>query len=95
MISNPFYFRNRTCARLPDAPRKHVKTVHGAESYASNKHKRMDQDQDGEKRLGYGSCHLMTPNSNGSGSPKIKTEVCKMYKQNIIKAVLKLFYDCT
>ena len=40
----------------------------------------MDYDQDNEKRFrdADGSCHPMTPmtpNSNGSGSPKIKTEV--------------------
>ena len=64
----------------PSSLRKHVKTVHGAEFYASKKHKGMDHDQEGEKRWGgdTGSCQPMTPmtpNSNGSGSPKIKTEV--------------------
>ena len=63
----------------PSSLRKHVKTVHGAEFYASKKHKGMDYDQDSDKRFREdGSCHPMTPmtpNSNGSGSPKIKTEV--------------------
>ena len=64
----------------PSSLRKHVKTVHGAEFYASKKHKGMDYDQDSEKRFRDvdGTCHPMTPmtpHSNGSGSPKIKTEL--------------------
>ena len=58
-----------------------MKTVHGAEFYAAKKHKSNEHDQDGERRFREvdGSCQPMTPmtpNSNGSGSPKIKTEVC-------------------
>ena len=57
-----------------------MKTVHGAEFYAAKKHKSNEHDQDGERRFREvdGSCQPMTPmtpNSNGSGSPKIKTEV--------------------
>lgn len=64
----------------PSSLRKHVKTVHGAEFYAAKKHKSNEHDQEGERRFREvdGSCQPMTPmtpNSNGSGSPKIKTEM--------------------
>ena len=68
-----------------------MKTVHGAEFYAAKKHKSNEHDQDGERRFREvdGSCQPMTPmtpNSNGSGSPKIKTEVCSLIiKKKCIK----------
>ena len=68
----------------PSSLRKHVKTVHGVDFYAQGghkKHKGNEHDEMEERRWGMmeGGCHPnmspMTPNSNGSGSPKIKTEV--------------------
>lgn len=70
----------------PSSLRKHVKTVHGADFYNNKKHKGMDHDMGGgEEHNGRryrdmepGTCQPMTPmtpNSNGSGSPKIKTEL--------------------
>jgi len=67
----------------PSSLRKHVKTVHGAEFYNSKKHKGNDHEsgggEDGGRRYREsGTCQPltpMTPNSNGSGSPKIKTEL--------------------
>ena len=69
--------------------RKHVKTVHGADFYASKKHKGNDYDGDSDKRFRDvdGGCHPMTPmtpNSNGSGSPKIKTEVSCLLSSHLI-----------
>ena len=61
-----------------------MKTVHGVDFYAQGghkKHKGNEHDEMEERRWGMmeGGCHPnmspMTPNSNGSGSPKIKTEV--------------------
>jgi len=68
----------------PSSLRKHVKTVHGVDFYAQGghkKHKGNEHDEMEERRWGMmeGGCHPnmspMTPNSNGSGSPKIKTEL--------------------
>ena len=62
-----------------------MKTVHGVDFYVQGGHKKRRGDGDMEdmeeaRRWGAmeGGCHPMTPmtpNSNGSGSPKIKTEV--------------------
>ncbi len=71
--------------------RKHVKTVHGADFYASKKHKGVGDGSDGggrrsnkEADRGFREaetgCHPLTPltpNSNASGSPKIKSEVLR------------------
>ena len=68
----------------PSSLRKHVKTVHGVDFYAQGghkKHKGHEHEDAEERRWGMmeGGCHPnmspMTPNSNRSGSPKIKTEV--------------------
>lgn len=83
LFQKPYVCKAPGCTKRytdPSSLRKHVKTVHGAEFYASKKHKGNDHDQDSEKRFRDvdGSCHPMTPmtpNSNGSGSPKIKTEL--------------------
>ena len=88
-LQKPYVCKAPGCTKRytdPSSLRKHVKTVHGADFYASKKHKGNEYDQDQERRfreMGLdGSCHPMTPmtpNSNGSGSPKIKTEVTFLF----------------
>ena len=82
MLQKPYVCKAPGCTKRytdPSSLRKHVKTVHGAEFYASKKHKGNEHDGEGRWRdMETGGCHPatpMTPNSNGSGSPKIKTEV--------------------
>ena len=82
MLQKPYVCKAPGCTKRytdPSSLRKHVKTVHGADFYASKKHKGNEHDGEGRWRdMETGGCHPatpMTPNSNGSGSPKIKTEV--------------------
>ena len=84
ILQKPYVCKAPNCTKRytdPSSLRKHVKTVHGAEFYASKRHKGTPNNEDGNSRKGNGSGIDSSPHSEdiqsknmNLSSPSIKSE---------------------